>query len=141
MWTGQITVTRHVRCEAHVGGARKKTDVGSRLRASVCSKKGAQYVLVVDGKTYRLMNHDADLKAHAGHTVNLTGDLTGETIRVAKIEMLKGALVAYPRKGCARPAPVPPAASRPLAHRPIPRRSPSRFWCDRGLWSFRNRST
>jgi hypothetical protein len=37
-----------------------------------------------------LVNHDADLKAHAGHTVNLTGDLTGDTIRVAKIEMSKG---------------------------------------------------
>jgi hypothetical protein len=43
---------------------------------------------VSDGKVYKLTNHDADLRAHAGHTVKLTGALTGESIRVAKIEMV-----------------------------------------------------
>jgi hypothetical protein len=52
-----------------------------------CTAKGAQYVLVADGKIYQLTNHDADLKIHAGHTVNLTGDVKGDTIKVSKIEM------------------------------------------------------
>src|SRR5437762_3028339 len=37
----------------------------------------------------KLTNHDADVKTHAGHMVNLTGDVKGSTIRVSKIEMPK----------------------------------------------------
>jgi hypothetical protein len=44
-------------------------------------------VLVADGKVYQLTNHDADLRTHAGHTVSLTGELKGDSIRVSKIEM------------------------------------------------------
>jgi hypothetical protein len=57
----------------------------------MCASHGAQYVLVADGKVYKLRSHDADLKAHAGHMVDLTGDLQrgGDTIRVSKIEMPK----------------------------------------------------
>ena len=54
-----------------------------------CAKGGTPYVLVADGKVFQLTNHDADLRTHAGHTVMLTGELKGETIRVAKIEMPK----------------------------------------------------
>lgn len=54
-----------------------------------CTKGGTPYVFVIDGKVYQLTNHDADLRAHAGHTVNLTGDLKGDTIRVSKVEMPK----------------------------------------------------
>jgi hypothetical protein len=64
----------------------KMTD---RECTQACTAKGAQYVLVADGKIYKLTNQDADLKTHAGHTVNLTGDVKGETIRVSKIEMPK----------------------------------------------------
>jgi hypothetical protein len=52
-----------------------------------CAAKGAQYVLITNGKTYKLMNHAADLKTHAGHTVNITGDVKGDTIAVSRIEM------------------------------------------------------
>ena len=52
-----------------------------------CTAKGAQYVLVSDGKVYKLTNHDADLKTHAGQVVKLTGDVKGNTIKVSKIEM------------------------------------------------------
>ena len=52
-----------------------------------CAKGGSSYVLVSDGKVYQLTNHDADLRTHAGHVVNLTGELKGDTIRVSKIEM------------------------------------------------------
>jgi hypothetical protein len=71
---------------SHAGMGTKMTD---RECTQMCAAKGAQYVLVSEGKVYKLMNHDSDLKAHAGHVVNLTGDLKGDTIRVANIEMPK----------------------------------------------------
>ena len=52
-----------------------------------CAKGGAPYVLVSDGKVFQLTNHDADLKTHAGHSVTVTGELKGDTIRISKIEM------------------------------------------------------
>jgi hypothetical protein len=52
-----------------------------------CTKGGTAYALVSSGKIYPLAGHDADLKTHAGHTVKLTGELKGDTIRVSKIEM------------------------------------------------------
>jgi hypothetical protein len=52
-----------------------------------CAKGGAPYVLLSEGAVYQLSNHDADLRTHAGHMVAVTGDLTGETIRVSKVEM------------------------------------------------------
>ena len=69
---------------SHKGMGTKMTD---RECTQACAGKGAQYVLVADGKAYKLTNHDADLKTHAGHTVNLTGDVKGDTVRVSKIEM------------------------------------------------------
>ena len=56
-----------------------------------CAAKGAQYVLLSEGKIYKLTNHDSDLKTHAGHTVDVTGDVKGDTIRVSKIGMPKDA--------------------------------------------------
>jgi hypothetical protein len=69
---------------SHAGMGTKMTD---RECTQACAAKGAQYVLVSGGKVYKLTNHDADLKTHAGHTVNLTGDVKGDTIRVSKVEM------------------------------------------------------
>jgi hypothetical protein len=55
---------------------------------NVCIKKGAQYVFASTGKVFKIANQDfADLKAHAGHRVMLTGDMKGDTITVSKIEM------------------------------------------------------
>jgi len=56
-----------------------------------CAANGLQYVLLADGKLYKLTNRDSDFKTHAGHTVNVTGDVRGDTIRVSKIEMPKDA--------------------------------------------------
>ena len=83
-WTGSISDKM---CGAnHKAMGEKMID---RDCTQACAKGGAPYVLVSDGKVYQLMNHDADLRTHAGHTVNLTGDLKGGTIRVSKIEMPK----------------------------------------------------
>jgi hypothetical protein len=61
--------------------------MSDRECTQACTKGGSSYVLVVDGKVYQLMNHDADLRTHAGHVVNLTGELKGDTIRVSTVEM------------------------------------------------------
>ena len=53
-----------------------------------CVKGGAEYVFVIDGKLYSVDNQDfAGLPVHAGHSVRLTGEMTGDTIKVSKIEM------------------------------------------------------
>ena len=74
---------------SHKDMSTKMTD---RECTQACTSKGAQYVLGSDGKVYKLKNHDASLKTHAGHTVNLTGDVKGDTIKVSKIEMSKGGI-------------------------------------------------
>jgi hypothetical protein len=81
-WTGAIGDKM---CGAnHKAMGAKMTD---RECTQACAKGGAPYVLVADGKVYQLMNHDADLRTHAGHTVNLTGELKGNSIRVSRVEM------------------------------------------------------
>jgi hypothetical protein len=52
---------------------------------------GSQYVLVVDKKVYKIGNQKfADLQTHAGHAVDVTGELKGDTITITKIAMAKG---------------------------------------------------
>jgi hypothetical protein len=54
-----------------------------------CVDGGAAYVFVSKGKVYQLANqHDRQLRAHAGETVTLTGDLKGDTITVSRIEAI-----------------------------------------------------
>ena len=48
----------------------------------------AKYVFVSGGKVYNVGNQDfATLQEHAGHTVKLTGAMSGDTITVSKIAM------------------------------------------------------
>ena len=81
-WTGAISDKMCGADHKKMGG--KMSD---RECTQACAKGGAPYVLVTDGKVYQLTNHDADLRSHAGHTVNVTGELKGDSIRVSKIEM------------------------------------------------------
>src|ERR1700686_5912275 len=56
--------------------------------ALACVKAGGKYVFVSDGKVYKIANQElALLQVHAGHTVQLTGDMKGDTITVANITM------------------------------------------------------
>jgi hypothetical protein len=88
IWNGQISDST---CAVkHMPAEHGRKSMSDRECALACAQKGAEYVLVANGKVYKLRNHDGDLKVHAGHTVSLTGDLAGETIRVSKIEMSKG---------------------------------------------------
>ena len=53
-----------------------------------CVEKGAKYVFVSGGKVYNIENQDLpELKEHAGHDVKLTGEVTGDTIKLPRIEM------------------------------------------------------
>jgi general stress protein YciG len=83
-WAGQLSDSM---CGAkHMAGEHGKT-MTDRECTQACARKGAQYVLVSDGKVYKLTNHDADLAVHAGHAVRITGEMRGDAIRVARIEM------------------------------------------------------
>jgi hypothetical protein len=81
-WTGAVSDRMCGADHKKMGG--KMSDRDCTL---ACTKGGTPYVLVSDGKVYQLSGHDADLKNHAGHSVALTGDLKGDTIRVSKVEM------------------------------------------------------
>ncbi len=49
---------------------------------------GSKYVFVSGGKIYNISNQDyAGLEEHAAHDIKLTGEMTGDTIKVSKIEM------------------------------------------------------
>jgi hypothetical protein len=81
-WTGTISDKMCGRDHSKMGGKMSARDC-----TLACAKGGAPYVLVSDGKFYQLTNHDADVRTHAGHMVNVTGEVKGGTIRVSKIEM------------------------------------------------------
>lgn len=85
-WTGTISDSM---CGAHhqaaaEHGAKKMT---ARECTLACIKHGAKYVLVHSGKVYNISNQDAaGLEANAGRPVRVTGDVTGDTITISKIE-------------------------------------------------------
>ena len=64
-------------------------NMSDRECTQMCAAQGAQYVLVAGGKIYKLTNRASELKTHAGHTVNLTGEMKKDTIAVSKVEMPK----------------------------------------------------
>jgi hypothetical protein len=71
----------HNAISAQHGG--KETDAEC---SEACVKAGGKYVFVSGGKVYTIANQgEKDLAANAGKTVQLTGDLRGTTITVAKI--------------------------------------------------------
>ncbi len=83
-WTGTISDKMCGADHKKMGG--KLSDAECTL---ACTKGGTPYVLVADGKAFELTGHEADLKTHAGHTVTVTGELKGDLIRVAKVDMAK----------------------------------------------------
>jgi hypothetical protein len=88
-WTGTISDSMcgasHKSAIEHAG--KKMSDHDCVL---ACVEKGAKFVFVSGGKTYNIENQDMpDLKEHAGHTVKLSGEMTGDVIKVTQIEMPK----------------------------------------------------
>jgi len=85
-WKGTISDSM---CKAKHGGdehaGKAKSD---RDCVEKCIKGGSDYVFVSGDKVYTIANQKfAGLKTHAGHQVNLTGEMKGDTITVSKIEM------------------------------------------------------
>ena len=85
-WKGAISDSN---CNGkHAAGehdGKKMTDTDC---TNVCVKKGAKFVFVSDGKVYQLENQSSKtIAAHAGHQVELTGTLKGDTINATKITM------------------------------------------------------
>lgn len=87
-WTGKIS---DAMCgmDKHQGDG---TMTGDHNCVASCVKKGSTYVFFVekDKKLFKIGNQDfAGLPIHGGHTVELTGELKGDTITVTKIVMPK----------------------------------------------------
>jgi hypothetical protein len=73
----------------HRGGEHGGTG-GDRACTEKCVKGGEKYVFVSGDKVYKIANQDlADLKAHAGHEVEVTAEAKGDTLTVSKIVMPK----------------------------------------------------
>ena len=85
-WTGKISDSA---CGAKHEEAAEGTGVmPDRECTQACVRGGSKYVLVVAGKVLQIANQDhKDLATHAGHTVKMTGELSGNAITVSKIEM------------------------------------------------------
>jgi hypothetical protein len=70
--------------------AAKSGDLSNADCAKKCAEKGEKLVLVTD-KDHKILavdNQDA-LKGHEGHYVSVTGTVTGDSIHVDKVAMLK----------------------------------------------------
>jgi hypothetical protein len=80
-WIGQISDSA---CGAsHAKAGHGKTD---RDCALACVKGGSKYVFVSGGTVYQIDNQSfADLEKRAGQMVELTGDMTGDTVTVSKL--------------------------------------------------------
>jgi hypothetical protein len=87
-WKGKIDDNM---CKGtHAGGEHDGKKMTSAECVSACVKDhGAKYVFVGEGdKVFKIANQDfADLKAHGGHKVALTGEMKGDSITVSKIAM------------------------------------------------------
>ena len=85
-WTGQISDSA---CGAkHEEAAEGQGKMPDRDCTQACLRGGSKYVLVVEGKVFQIANQDnKDLATHAGHTVQVTGELKGGAITISKIVM------------------------------------------------------
>lgn len=84
-WTGQISDSACNR--KHESGAENVPTPPERECTLDCVRGGSKFVLVAAEKVYQIANQDlAALKTRAGDTVNVTGELKGESITISKIE-------------------------------------------------------
>ncbi len=86
-WPGQIS-------DSMCGATHRKRDFATGLKLSdrectmFCVKDGAQYVFVDNGHIYKIDNQDfAGLPEHAGHSADVSGVLTGDSLHITTIDM------------------------------------------------------
>jgi hypothetical protein len=85
-WKGKISDSN---CNAkHPAGEHEGKKMTDTDCTNVCVKKGAKFVFVSDGKVYQLANQSSkQIAAHAGHDVELTGSIKGDTITASELKM------------------------------------------------------
>ena len=79
----------------------KGASVGHIDCAKKCVEGGAATIAITNDKKhtiYKIDNQDA-VKEHVGHLVKLTGTVTGDSIHVDKVEMLKQPKADAPKTG------------------------------------------
>jgi hypothetical protein len=83
-WTGKISDSMCGKSHGENGGTLAK-DHDCVVK---CVKGGAQYVLVVADKIYKLADQkNPALEQGAGHTVDVTGTIKGDTITVTMLSI------------------------------------------------------
>ena len=71
----------------HPTGEHNGKTMTARQCTQACIKGGAKYVFVSEGKVYSISNQNAaGLAKYAGENVKLTGDMSGDSVTVSKIE-------------------------------------------------------
>jgi len=64
----------------------KHAKITERECTLACVKYGAKFVFVSNGKVYNVVNQNfGALRAHAGESVRLTGNVYGDTVTVSEI--------------------------------------------------------
>ena len=86
-WSGQIS-------DSMCGATHRKRDFATGLKLSdrectlFCITGGAKYVFVDNGHVYKIDNQDfAALPEHAGHTAEVSGALTGDSLHITAIDI------------------------------------------------------
>lgn len=55
---------------------------------AACVKGGAKYVLVIDGKVYKIENQDvAGLAEAAGRKLKVSGTMTGDSVKITRVHV------------------------------------------------------
>lgn len=87
-WTGRISDSA---CGArHESGGESGEEMNDRDCTLACVRGGSKFVLVADGKVYKIANQEfADLRTHAGEAVRVAGDLNDDVITVSRIDAKK----------------------------------------------------
>jgi hypothetical protein len=77
-WVGDIS-------DSHCGGKHPAGQTAKECTEG-CVKGGSSYVFVTGGKVYKLDDPSKLVASHAGESVSVTGELKGDTIKVAKVD-------------------------------------------------------
>jgi peroxiredoxin len=87
-WKGEISDSN---CAiSHQKVTQVHPSLNSHSCTLACVGDGAKFVFVSDGKIFKVANQDLPaLKANAGYTVQLTGDLKDDTITVSNVVLLE----------------------------------------------------
>jgi hypothetical protein len=85
-WTGELSDSMCGRSHGANGGTMAK----NHDCAIGCVKGGSTHVFVVGDKIFKIADQKMpDLERHAGHRVEITGTMKGDTITVSKVTMLR----------------------------------------------------